>query len=214
MKPTARLCTVLPLVLIAASLVDGELTPAAAQEETTRNDASPEDREEKRRAARDGRGVPFDSPRGAAAMRGPKLWWNDPAVGGALGLSDEQRQSADALWDGLERAADGSKERRQAIETAVQDGRFEEAETLLAEAATAGAEADAAKTRVLLQVVRLLDDEQRRQLVDRFPRALWSSRVVDRGEMRERMRELRDLRKGKDREQRKEERARARRDRG
>jgi hypothetical protein len=100
-------------------------------------------------------------------VEGGHLWWNDSEVSEKLALTTEQRSKMDALY---RRYADGTGTRnelaadRKGFETALRQGDLARARSLLDEWADAEDAAVRGLGTLRIEVLSLLDAEQRKKL--------------------------------------------------
>jgi Spy/CpxP family protein refolding chaperone len=112
-----------------------------------------------------------------------RLWWNDPAMVEKLGLSGDQREQMDLLFETY-RSAQKSHSKTRAIRTAfyeaLKQGDAERAPKELASWAEGEAGLIRALGELRIGVFSLLSEEQRKTFVSAYPRLLpqpWGPRA-------------------------------------
>jgi hypothetical protein len=102
----------------------------------------------------------------AAMMQ--RLWWNQPSLIAALGLSDEQRGKMDQLFtrsmEDQHSAQLQQPVKRRALEDAIATGNWQSARTASAELNSAMNAMWTAQTELKISVLSLLSDQQRQTL--------------------------------------------------
>jgi len=105
-----------------------------------------------------------------------KMWWNQPKKVAELGLEPAQRRSMDALAEAFlakrKRSIEDQKAAYAALGEALATGDPEAVAARAAAAKKAVAAAPSAQIDLMVGVVALLSEEQKRRLVDRYPKIL------------------------------------------
>jgi len=119
--------------------------------------------------------IPADSPekpvKGGPNDQGAR-WWNDPKIGKALSLTDEQRTKMDERLDAYHAKVPENRKPEAFHEILIQgDWKAARGENeKLAETAAKGVEM---RGTLKIDVLSLLSDEQRKALVDKYPRLIY-----------------------------------------
>jgi len=123
-------------------------------------------------------------PAGAAAARAPRgghLWWNDDEVVAKLSLTEEQRKQMDATYEKFQKERANPAKAREAFNAALRQGKLDEARRELSEWAAADSAQVNAAGGLKLEVLSLLDAEQRKQLQATHPNlvnSVWVPRAA------------------------------------
>lgn len=148
--------------LLLASFAAG---PASAQDETTETGTAAEPSAPDAPAAR-------KAPRpGVRAGAGASAWWNEQKLVGELSLTEEQRRKMDAHLDSYRGEAPGDV-RRTPFNEALQGGDEERAREELAKLSDLAAASVRTRGELKINVLSVLTDEQRKILVERYPRLI------------------------------------------
>ena len=102
------------------------------------------------------------------------VWWNRTRFIDGLALSDEIRQQMDAVLAGHLEGADKATRAKQQKELgqALAAGEWDKALATVDALNTARAEAFSAQTRLKIDVLKMLEPNQRKALAENFPRLL------------------------------------------
>ena len=105
-------------------------------------------------------------PAAKAPARAPRghLWWNDDELVAKLSLSAEQRQRMDAAYEKFQKERANPAKAREAFHTALRQGRLDEARRELTTWAGAESAQVSAAGGMKLDILSVLDAEQRKQL--------------------------------------------------
>ena len=121
-------------------------------------------------------------PAGRALGRGG-VWWNDPNIVSALALTQQQREAMDGHLKAYRE--DAPKEtQRTAFSDALQEGDRKAAHAALSTIAEQASVAVRSRGGLKIDVLSVLSDEQRKKLVDGYPRLIfqpWQRAMSRRG---------------------------------
>ena len=100
------------------------------------------------------------------------LWWDDPKIVKALSLTDEQRKKMGDVLDTYRKEVPQDRKLGDFHESLVQ-GNWKDARSESEKIAKAAETAVRIRGILKIDVLSLLEDEQREKLVDRYPRLIY-----------------------------------------
>jgi Spy/CpxP family protein refolding chaperone len=163
---SSRTITTCALTIALAGLVGLPLFAEPAAEE----------RAEKPQEAGRAGGAEAAAPRRRARGSESTVWWNSPGVIEQLSLTDAQRQKMDGHLETFRRAEPDESPRAEFAE-ALASGKWREARELLKQLEARAVESIRSRGQLKIDVLAVLNDEQRKKLVERYRRLIdqpWS----------------------------------------